>query len=516
MSYSFLDARTLPGGETLEADICIIGAGAAGITIAREFVGTGVRVCLLEAGGLSIDPEVSALSTIESVGREYYANVKRLRLFGGTTNHWGGQCVPLEPIDFETRDWVDHSGWPYGYEELLPHYRRAHEVLGLGAFSYEVEPLLADLGLAVFPFDPAVVKTSVSRYNPMRFGLEYGDDIDAADNIQAVLYADTSDILLADKTGETVSKVEARSTSGNRFDVAADIFVVAAGGVENARLLLLANSQRPAGLGNHSDLVGRFFMEHIIYQSGYIVPREAGPFLDFYLNEHTHEGVRVRGHLTLPAEVTREQRIANFRSELQPINAALERAVRLRFDGVTAGDVWGLLSDPVGLGHVARCQWEAAPDAYLLANYFEQVPNPDSRVTLSEERDPLGRPQARLDWRLSRLDHDSVVQAHKLIAAEVGRAGFGRMRIEIEEEPDILLPGCNGGAHHMGTTRMDDDPARGVTDREGRVHHTNNLYVAGSSLFPTVGWANPTLTIVAMSLRLSDHLKRVLASQGRI
>lgn len=153
--------------------------------------------------------------------------------------------------------------------------------------------------------------------------------------------------------------------------------------------------------------------------------------------------------------------------------------------------------------------------AYLLANFPQQTPNRDSRVSLSTKKDPLGRPHPQLDWKLSRLDQEGVIKAQRLIAQEAGRSGVGRMRIEMREGADDLLHGCLN-VHHMGATRMDDDPARGVTDGNAKVHHTHNLFVAGGSLFPTCGWSNPTLTIVATSIRLADHLKKRFQADGAL
>ncbi|MEO1476569.1 MAG: GMC family oxidoreductase [Pseudomonadota bacterium] len=509
MVDTFIDSREFPNKGRIDADICIIGAGAAGITIASQFVGTDKTVCLLEAGGLNVDPIVNSWSSVEDAGRPYGADYKRLRYFGGTTNHWGGQCGPLMPIDFEKRDWIPHSGWPYGYETLEPYYRRAHDVLRLGEFDYDASALAAEAGFQTFPFDPDLFRTVVSRYQRVRFGLEYGDALDKAPNIQTMLYADVSDILLAEDTGDTVSHVLVKSNAGNEFQVNAKHFVIAAGGIETPRLLLLANTQRPQGLGNEHDLVGRFFMEHIAFYNGHIAAPGDEISLPFYLREHPFKDIAIRGHLALHPDRQREQRMAGFRTEFITVNPLFESARRLRRNGIGADDVMSVFGDPVGLGHAFRCRSDATPTAYGLENYFEQVPNWNSRVTLSDKRDPAGRPLTRLDWKLSQQDHDCVVKAHNLLAREVGRSSFGRMRIEIEPEPEILLPGCRGGAHHMGTARMSDHPSDGVTDKNARVHSTTNLYVAGSALFPTVGWINPTMTIVATSLKLADHLKQM-------
>jgi choline dehydrogenase-like flavoprotein len=496
---SFRDARTIETGAELAADVCVTGAGAAGITIARELIRAGVRVCLLEAGGLSIDPEVNALSITENVGRKYPPNWGRLRCFGGTTNHWGGHCVPLSPLDLEVRDWVEHSGWPYSYEELRPFYEAAHEVLGLGEFNYDSADGAARLGVRLLPFDGKRIETTMSRYNPVRFGLAYGDELNASRNLQCVLYADLSSIDLSDPDSETVTSVRVRSVARNEFTVKASYFIVACGGIENARILLCSNRQRPAGLGNHSDLVGRFFMEHILYENGYIVLNEPLSAYPHYVTPVDFEGIFARFHIAVPAEEQRQLRIPAFRAELHAISAA--------YWELGVGDVSALLMRPFEFGHALRCKENATPDALLLGNFVEQTPNPESRVTLSDTRDPLGRPNARLNWRLSALDHEGVVKAHDLISREVGRLGIGRMRVVIRDRYEIELEGAGGGAHHMGTTRMHQDPNKGVTDGHGLVHHTQNLYMAGSSLFPSCGYANPTLTIVATSLRLADTIK---------
>jgi choline dehydrogenase-like flavoprotein len=514
MEYkSFLDARKIESETDIEADLCVIGAGAAGITIAREFANANLRVCLLEAGGLSVDPAVDRLSEIDDVGhRTGNVNADRLRFFGGTTNHWGGHCAPLEPDDFEKNDWITYSGWPYSYQELRPYYVRAHDVLGIGEFDYDAEKIGAALGLESFPFDKTTVATTVSRYNRVRFGLTYGSELDRAKNIKVILYADASEILLENSATDNVDAVMVRSIAGNRFRVKAKYFVIACGGIESARLLLLSNRQRPSGIGNHSDSVGRFFQGHLWYPSGYIVPGTANPMLSYYLAEQSYGDIHVRAHIALPNSKVQELQIPKFRSEIVPVSAAFRHAKAIR-SRVSIDDMFALISDPVGIGEVARCRSATPGTAYLLANFPQQMPNRDSRVSLSTKRDPLGRPHPQLDWRLSRLDQEGVMKAQRLIAQEVGRSGVGRMRIEMQEGADDLLHGCLN-VHHMGATRMDDDPARGVTDGNAKVHHTHNLFVAGGSLFPTCGWPNPTLTIVATSIRLADHLKKKFQADG--
>ena len=517
MEYkTFLDARYIESETRFDFDLCIVGAGAAGITIAREFARTNLRVCVLESGGLHSDAAVNGLSEIDDVGRlPGNEGSNRLRYFGGTTNRWGGHCTPLEPDDFKKQDWIAYSGWPYDYNELHPYYIRAHGVLGLGKFDYGTESIASALGFETFPFDRKTLATTVSRYNPVRFGTKFGDELGGAKNIKVILYSDVSEIRMADSAANNVVKVLVKSVAGNQFSISARYFVVACGAIENARLLLMSNRQRTSGIGNHSDLVGRFFQEHLWYPSGYIVPNTSNPNLRFYLREWPYGDIGVRAHLAVSSGKARELRIPKFRAEI-----ALEsmsptyRLVRKIRDSVSAGDVLALMSDPVGLGTLLQCRSTLSPTAYVLGNHVEQTPNPDSRVTLSVKKDPLDRPRPQLKWKLSPLDQDGVIRAQRLIAHEVGRSGFGRMRIEMGEDANEFLEKATGTGHHMGTTRMDDDPTRGVTDGDAKVHHTSNLYVAGSSLFPRCGWSNPTLTIVATSIRLADHLKMRFRADG--
>ncbi len=502
------------GRSTLEFDLCIIGAGPAGITIAREFANANVRVCLLDAGGLTIEREVKDLSRAEDVGRLPGSEDRhRVRAFGGSSNHWGGHCAPLEPDDFEKLDWIHHSGWPHGFDELRPFHVRAHDVLGLGEFDYDPESVGAKLGYKTFPFDPTKIKSTVSRYNRVRFAPTYGDELNNAPNIKVILHADVSDIQLEEAASDKVAHVLVKTIAGNEFHVAAKCFVVSSGAMENARILLMSNQQRPAGLGNHSDLVGRFYQEHLWHSSGCIVPRTERPDLKFYFNEWPLGDIGVRAHIAMPANMVRELRIPKYRSEISAVSVAFRTAEAIQL-GVTMSDVVALISDPVGLGTVLACRSESIPTAYLLMNHVEQIPNPDSRVTLSNQKDAFGRPQPRLNWQLSRLDHEGVVRSQRAIAQEVGRSGFGRVRIELGEDDDTFLQRAFGVGHQMGTTRMDNDPALGVTDGNAKVHHTDNLYVAGSSLFPRCGWPNPTLTIVATSIRLADHLKTQFRADG--
>ncbi|MBI3795839.1 MAG: GMC family oxidoreductase [Deltaproteobacteria bacterium] len=500
------------------AEICIIGAGAAGITLAREFIGQPFRVALIESGGFEFDLATQELYGGSNIGHDYIPlDQARLRYFGGTTNHWGGNCLPIRPMNFEPRPWIPFSGWPITWTQLLPFYRRAHDVIGLGEFDYDPSHLSAKLGKALFPFDPSRFETVFSRYRALRFGEEFKEAIGQAENVTTYLYAN---VLPIERNSETdsVAQVTVATLAGKRYTVQARYFVLAVGGIENARLLLLSNNVQAAGLGNQNDLVGRFFMEHIWYPSGSIIPVDQSTELDVYEHQHSiGDDVEVRAHLALPEDVVRREQIPDFRAEigasqLSPESFSWSHIVRclrtkdraLECMKHLGAYVVGMLAEMGGrLGQPS----EGGGVKYRLNNYVEQIPNPESRVTLSDEKDALGLRRVHLKWQLSDLDKYGIRRAHELLALEVGRSGFGRLRFELPDHEEEILHGAGGGNHHLGTTRMSDDPKTGVVDADCRLYGLHNLYVAGSSVFPTGGSANPTLTIVALSLKLADHLK---------
>jgi choline dehydrogenase-like flavoprotein len=317
-----------------------------------------------------------------------------------------------------------------------------------------------------------------------------------------------------------VTEVLAKSLTDKHFTVKAKTTVLSAGGIENARILLLCNEQISRGIGNQNDLVGRYFADHVWYNSGYILPFDQHPSAAaLYQDEHHFDGnYGVRCHLALPANLNQELQIPKYRVELQvkrtysfhkSIFSALrirEKLLSLNVDEISADDILNILQNP---HEPIRFLWDKhdGPLVYGFGNYVETVPNPESRVMLSSERDALGLSRPELRWALTNQDKEGIIKGQKSFAREVGRSGVGRMRIFIPEVEDGILEGATGGNHHMGTTRMHNNAKFGVVDADSRVHGLQNLYVAGSSVFPSYGYANPTLTIVALSVRLADHLR---------
>jgi choline dehydrogenase-like flavoprotein len=506
----FTDARTLPDRTLVEADIAVVGAGPAGITLARSFANSATHVCVVEAGGRQLEPEVQAFYEGENTGIDYPLAGTRLRYFGGSSNHWGGYCRPLDPIDFEPRDWVPFSGWPFGIDELAPYYPPAGDIVEITPTHFADRAYWQQVTAEGLP-EPTTGRMQM-RYvhfsTPTRFGNRYGPELERASNVQVLLNANLVNIAAFDM-GRAVTHLAIRTLDGRAHRVRAKIYVLATGGLENARLLLASNDVVPGGLGNQNDLVGRFFMEHP-HLSGFgeIVVADLRRLPKIYRQRVEVDGRSVNAAFNPSEAFLRERRLLNATfmlglagqyswedaSTTEPTVShtdVLKAARRLLTDGEGQAD-----SDrPAYLGH-----WLGMGCA------CEQVPNPLSRVMLAAERDPLGLPRIRLDWRLTEQDRRSLAVHIRSLALEFGALGIGRMRINVDDD-GLWSESVSGGSHHMGTTRMHDDPKQGVVDRNCRVHGVANLYIAGSSVFPTGGAANPTLTLLALTLRLADYLR---------
>jgi choline dehydrogenase-like flavoprotein len=518
------DARTLESGAVLEGDLCIVGAGAAGISMALEWVNSPLRVLLLEGGGFDPDPQMQDLYRGDIVGQPYYPlQAARLHYFGGTTGHWAGFCSPYDPIDFETRPWVPHSGWPIRREELDPFYERAHRVLQLGPYTYDAHAWeRRDPEFVPLPLDPRVVWTKMWRFSPpTRFGTKYRDAIVNARNVHLYTNANVCE-LEANESVAAVEGLRVRTPEGKQHHVRARCYALACCSIQNARLLLASNRQATAGLGNAHDLVGRYFMEHLEMPSGELVlARPQAAKMNIYV--FNFQGRPPRGELALSADVQRENAILNGTASLEAgmlgeqVESTFQYLTPQRIDALLAWERrgWKGPTPPEFVKGPPPESVAAAPlHVHHLMTRQEQAPNPDSRVTLSAEKDAMGMPRVKLDWRLTELDKRSIRRFYEVLGRELGRTGIGRVQIrDWLLDDDRTWPSfVSGGWHHMGTTRMHADPKQGVVDANCRVHGLGNLYIAGASVYPTAGAANPTLTLVALALRLSDHLKTTLAS----
>jgi choline dehydrogenase-like flavoprotein len=515
------DAQLLENGSLIEGDLCIVGAGAAGISMALEWAGRGRKVLLLEGGGFELDPRMQDLYRGEIVGQRYFPlEAARLHYFGGTTNHWAGFCAPYDPIDFEQRDWVPHSGWPIRRADLDPFYARAQQLLDLGPYEYGADYWGSqDAGRTRLPLAPEVVWTKMWQFSsPTRFGRKYRDTIVNDRDVHLYTHANVVEIE-ANEGIRAVTGLRVRTLDGKEHRVRARRYVLACCSIQNARLLLASNRQARAGLGNEHDLVGRYFMEHLEMPAAKLAlaPSQVHNVGLYHIDFRTR---KPRGELSLSAAAQRTHRILNGTAALQALPASPELRSTFQtltpevldaFVRVERGDTTGRAILRKAFADMRRP--EPGEQSFQLFSRQEQAPNPDSRVTLGTERDAMGMPRVRFDWRLTKLDKRSMRTFYSALGRELGRQGAGRVQVHdwLRDDDDTWPDFLSGGWHHMGTTRMHRDPKRGVVDANCRVHGLGNLYVAGASVYPTAGSANPTLTLVALTLRLADHLKGTAA-----
>ena len=524
-----LDAQKGFRGGPSRYDICIVGAGAAGITLALQFDATPLRVCLLEAGGASYEPLTQRLLEGDVVAAQYPAlRDTRLSAFGGSTNVWAGWCRPLEPLDFEARDWCSAGGWPFGFDELRAYYARAHDVCGLAAFDYDPAHWAGVLGEPRLLARNTTFTNQIFHAQIQNFGHRYADQLERSKNIDLVLHAPITNLRVEHGACEAV---RVRTLQRHEFAVSAAYFVLAAGGIENVRLLLLSAESPEAAPGNAHGLVGRYFTDHPYVDSGFLVLRERDS-LDFYRLRPVASrpgASSVRGVLSLHRDVIERERLmqAAFffhpRYESHPAFASSEVKAFLQLwnkfkNRAVPGAGWPYLRRAARAPHqvlLALARKLAVGDGlahrWLMRAMLETEFRFDNRVTLGDEYDQLGRRRVRVEWQLGQSDIDNMRRVTRLLDQAIRESGIGHLELAFADEPSAWRHATEGGLHHMGTTRMHRKPEHGVVDENSRVHGTSNLFVAGSSVFPSGGYANPTLTIVALALRLGDHLKRVVS-----
>jgi len=498
----FIDSRELSKNQLLQTDVCIIGAGAAGISIANEFIGTNTNVLLLESGGLDYDNNIHELYFGKNIGRKTFdLHINRLRYFGGTTNHWAGHSRPLDPIDFEHKAWIPYSGWPISRDDLNDYYLRAQSNLDLGEYHYEnLDILLDQTGLEALALDNKRLKTALySQSPPTRFGQKYRQPLKQANNIDVCFYANVLE-LISNESVTSVSQLDVASFGGERFRVKAKHIVLATGGMENARLLLLSKQNNQQGLGNDDGLVGRFFMDHILLRPGLDVSfTHPGIYLRLYHALHDVAGGKKFAVVAATEQILRKEKLANFRIHLYPTIPDYQTPV---------GSVFSYIDGFFGENPLTKKHNNSISMHLIL----EPFPNPDSRITLSEtDYDIFDQPKLELNWQIEKANKMHAYRAMELIALEFGRLGLGRGYSKLFKNKAQWPEHIEAGKHHCGTTRMAAHPKNGVVNKNCKVFGLDNLYIAGSSVFPTIGYANPTLTIVALALRLSDHIKSQLS-----
>lgn len=539
-----LDAR---GSQELPRyDLCIIGTGPAGATLVRELAGSGLKIAVLESGLAKVTPRGDRLRATVSQGihiKEY----SRERVLGGASTTWAGLASPLDAVDLAPRAHVPDSGWPIPLSELMGYYAEAerYRFPSLDTFGETGFMTLRAKGDLQPEWRDIEEKVFLAADQPQNFGREWREALEGPD---VDLWLDATVMSL--ERGEdpaSVERVLVRTRSGNQVYVHARAFVLACGGIENARLLLLSD------LGNERDQVGRRLMNHPKSYHGLLHLARPVEDLPYYFG-CLRKGFAGYAGLRVRTDLQQERGLLNSYVRLEPIFpwtdcAGVEALVtfvkrsaafltfwkKRQQDEVIALRDYSETGDDSDVQNARRglLGWLALAGVVLIhgprvaqylffrlskrkpkisvarvRNFMEMAPDPSNRVTLSDERDVDGKPLARVVHQSGELDRRSMLAVHAALKAECEAAGLGRLESDLEQADP--WPIGQDASHHMGTTRMGLDPASSVVDPDLRLHATPNLYLAGASVFPTCGCANPTYTIIALSIRMARHLRAEL------
>lgn len=554
-----IDAETLPNSETLRAQVVVVGAGPAGISLALELGRHGVDVLLLESGRPRPDAALQRLGDAARFDPAVHApmNEATRRQIGGASVIWGGRCVPYDRVDFDDRPFVPEARWPVGYDDIAPYFQRTSDYFFTGSAVFNINdvPNVAQKTLVPGLPDGDVLTSELERWSlPTDFGRAYRDELTRSPHVR-VVHGLTCTEVVTTPEGDRVDHLAARTLQGRDVSIVGARYVLAAGGVETTRLLLASDRVHPGGVGNHSDHLGRWYMGHI---SGRIarVRFTTPPRRTVFGFDRDPEGVYVRRRISFSREFQLDQSLTNVVSWIaNPTigdpshhNGVLSFAylaltapiISKRFapdairksatKGAGKGDGWrhvgNMLRDlPRTAAFVPTFGYKrflarrrvpgffqySAANTYDLHYHGEQVPRRDSTIRLSDERDVLGMRRVALDLRYDPRDIDVVLRAHGHWSTWFERHGVGALEYVTEDPEASVWEQAGDGFHQVGTTRMSAAPGDGVVGPDCSVHGFDDLFVASSAIFPSSGQANSTFMIVAFGLRLADQLRRELA-----
>jgi GMC oxidoreductase/FAD dependent oxidoreductase len=538
-----LAAPRLAALRGFAADVCVIGSGPVGTVTALALADRGFRVLVLESGGAGAGP-ADDLAVAENLSPDHHfePHTAVARRLGGSSNLWAGRCVPFDPLDFRARPWLGLAAWPIGPGELAPYLAPALEALAAGAAVFE-----APLAVAA---DPAFRCDTLERWsNVPRIHERHARALARRADLMLALNCTVTGLRYRPDGG--IAGLELHLEGEGRGEIPAACVVLAAGGNASTRLLLLEQERAPARFGGAGGPLGRCYMGHLAGQIADIVfeNRTLHDGLDYHVDAH---GSYVRRRLT-PSEATQDaEALANvaFWPVVPPIRNAAHRsgplsAVFLALSAAPLGR--RLIAEPVRLKHVGAPPYRRAAHlanvlrdlprtlgfapAFLWRNrvakmrlpgfflqnparrygleyHAEQLPNPESRLTLGAARDRLGQRRLRIDLRFAEADAAQVVRAHAALEAWLTRNRLARLDYYADPaaRAAAVLANARDGAHQVGTIRMAAEPGQGVVDGRCRVFGTPGLHVVSTAVLPTSGQANPTLTAVQLGLRLADDL----------
>jgi choline dehydrogenase-like flavoprotein len=497
------------------ADICIVGAGAAGITLAVEFARKGKQVLLLEGGGALREETSQALYDSEVVGLPHRGiHTGRIRVKGGTTVRWGGQILELDAFDFTPRPGVPESGWPFPKTELTSFYERALQLEGLAKVERSDEAVWRDLNLPFTQF--ADLDAYLSRWCPEpNFARLHNKTLTTHPNIHLWLHASAVELMTE---GETATGLRCRTLTGVETIFRARRYIFCLGGIESSRFFL---QPRPGGLPwNRSGLLGKHFQDHIDGNAATVEPHDLASFHNTFDPIITH-GFKYLPKLRLLPHLQAQLGILNIGSTMafedtgkvrMQAKHTIRNLMRGRFSEVTRDNLTHtakhvpMLFRQAWRYFVQRRAYAPPTVRIFLRIHCEQEPTSLSSITLTDQRDPLGLLRVRFDWQISERELETIRQY--VLIAQRSLAGVAR----IVPDEDLMsgspnfLARCDDSNHHMGGMRISNSDATGVVDTNLRLYGLTNTYICSSAVFPCSGFSNPTHTVLALALRLSDHL----------
>lgn len=542
-----------PHGSSLSCDILVVGSGPAGITIAVTLAEMAFKVVLLDSGGMRETPEKRDMLrgfVFPQGSHEPLENNRRAQ-FGGTSTAWGGRCIPFDPIDFAKRDWIPRSGWPISWQEIEGYFSRSATLCEIGVPDFDVTSALPDRQAEMIAgfVGTDITTNRIERWGPpTNFGRRYGPQLKRSSNVVVMLNC-TVTSLDFDPRSRRVDRANVAVAVDHRFTICPGLVVLACGGIENARLLLNSNKVLSAGIGNDHDNVGRYYMSHLTGMHAWAELEDSGKNLIFDFERHMGTYVRRRFWIT-PEAQEREKignSIATFLTpftehalQANPLSSAIFLAkfglglgrhrsfthIRRHWPQIAEHSVRVMRSAPQLIPQVAEAlkqrffserrlpillpRKEHLQNRFGLCYQTEHAPNRDSRIVLHPECDALGVPRSEVRVAFTEIDVRTAIATHTLIRRQLNSSATGDLiydRNVLHSDIIARLRNFDSAAHHIGTTRMSASARDGVVDTNCRVHGTENLFVAGASVFPTSGHANPTFMIVAFACRLADHLK---------
>ncbi|MBW4560885.1 MAG: FAD-dependent oxidoreductase [Mojavia pulchra JT2-VF2] len=553
-----IDAETFQDGTTFVSDVAVVGAGPAGIVLALELAKAGYNVALLESGRFCFSEAIQNLGEASYFDPKFHQSMSECtrRQVGGTSVIWGGRCVPYDPVDFDKRSYIPHSSWPVTYEEIQTYFARAcnYFLCGKAEFNIKNIPNIKHKSIVPGLPDEQVLTSTLERWSlPTNFAKEYFNELKQYKQIK-LLYGLTCTEIESNDSGSQVEALQTKTLGGKTLRVKARKYVLAGGGLNTTRLLLASDQKHPGGIGNHSGVLGKFYMGHLSGDIA-VVHFNTSPRETIFGFDRDSDNIYLRRRFSFTRKFLHEKELTNIVAWLGTpkfydpshgngilslaylaLNSptlgkyltakAIRKSLIGEVKGIYQAHIMNMLKDFAKIPSFVSCFGYArfiakrkipalfvysAANEYPLHYHSEQVPNPDSTVSLSDERDELGMRRLKINRRCTSQDIESVLRSHEYWDAHLRKHGCGYLKYLSDDPKASIWDQTKDGFHQVGTTRMSDNSRTGVVGPNCNIHGFNDLFVASSSVFVTSSQANPTFMIVAFALRLADYLKKQLA-----